>query len=125
MANWGGFVFNEPYLGETINQINDVILPVQYINFMKKHNGGEGNIGETWLILFPLKDLQEINDDYCIEEFLPGHIVIGTNGNGELYGIDRNGDYFNVPEILEKEYISVLGNDIEKLPEKINELWKQ
>lgn len=125
MANWGGFVFNEPYLGETINRINDVILPVQYINFMNKHNGGEGNIGETWLILFPLKDLQEINDDYCIEEFLPGHIVIGTNGNGELYGIDRNGDYFNVPEILEKEYISVLGNDIEKLPEKINELWKQ
>lgn len=125
MANWGGFVFNEPYLGKTINRINDVILPVQYINFMNKHNGGEGNIGETWLILFPLKDLQEINDDYCIEEFLPGHIVIGTNGNGELYGIDRNGDYFNVPEILEKEYISVLGNDIEKLPEKINELWKQ
>ena len=84
-----------------------------------------GDIGETWLILFPLENLQEINDDYCMDEFLPGHIVIGTNENGELYGIDKNGDYFNVPEIIEKEYTSHLGNDIEKLPDKINELWRQ
>lgn len=48
------------------------------------------------MILFPLETLQEIN-----------------------------GDYFNVPEIIEKEYTSHLGNDIEKLPDKINELWRQ
>ena len=124
MENWGKFIFNEPYTGKEIEKINDVILPLQSINFMKKHNGGEGDIGETWLILFRIEDLQEINDDYCIEEFLPGHIIIGTNGGGELYGIDIKGNYFNVPEIIEEEYISVLGNDINELPEKINELWR-
>ena len=124
MENWGKFIFNEPYTGKEIEKINDVILPLQYINFMKKHNGGEGDIGETWLILFRIEDLQEINDDYCIEEFLPGHIIIGTNGGGELYGIDIKGNYYNVPEIFEEEYISVLGNDINELPEKINELWR-
>ena len=66
----GKFIFNEPYTGKEIEKINDVILAQQYINFMKKHNGGEGDIGETWLVLFRLDDLQEINDDYCIEEFL-------------------------------------------------------
>lgn len=124
MGNWGEFVFNEPYEGKEIERINDVILPLQYINFMKKHNGGEGDIGETWFVLFRLEDLQEINDDYCIEEFLPGHIIIGTNGGGELYGIDMEGNYYNVPALIEEESISVLGNDIEELPKKINELWR-
>ena len=124
MENWGEFIFNEPYTGNDVEKINDVILPKQYINFMKEHNGGEGDIGETWLLLFPLEELQGMNDAYSIEEFLPGHIIIGTNGGGELYGIDAKGDYFNVPEIIEKEYVAILGNDIDKLPEKINELWR-
>lgn len=123
MGNWGEFIFNEPYTGDEIEKINDVILPKQYIDFMKEHNGGEGDIGETWLVLFPLEELQGMNDAYCIEEFLPGHIIIGTNGGGELYGIDAEGNYFNVPEIIETEYVAILGNDIDKLPGKINELW--
>ena len=123
MGNWGEFIFNEPYTGDEVERINDVILPEQYIDFMKEHNGGEGDIGETWLVLFPLEVLQGMNDAYSIEEFLPGHIIIGTNGGGELYGIDAEGNYFNVPEIIEKEYIAILGNDIDELSERINELW--
>ena len=89
MEKWGMFEFNSPYFGEIIEKINDVVLPNDYIELMKKHNGGEGDIGETWLILYPLEELQEINDDYEIEEILPGHIIIGSNG-GELYWIDNN-----------------------------------
>ena len=73
---------------------------------MKKHNGGEGDIGETWLILYPLEELQEINDDYEIEEFLPGHIIIGSNGGGELYGIDNKGNYFNYKRVCRMTRIS-------------------
>ena len=36
-------------------------MPEQYIDFMKRHNGGEGDIGESWLILFALEELQEMN----------------------------------------------------------------
>lgn len=124
MNNWGEFIFNEPYIGVEIKQINKVALPKQYLKFIKKHNGGEGDIGETWLQLFRLEELQEINDDYCIEDFLPNHIIIGSNGNGELYGIDSDGNYFNVPIIIDKEDVAILGNDIHLLPDRINDFWK-
>lgn len=44
MDNWKEFVFNEPYVGGKIERINNVILPKQYVGFMKKHNGGKGDI---------------------------------------------------------------------------------
>lgn len=124
MSKWGEFEFNPPYIGKEIEKINKVVLPKQYINFMKKHNGGEGDIGETWFVLYPLEELQIINDDYEIEKYLPDHIIIGSNGGGELYGIDSKGNYFNVPDIIEKEYLTLFGDDIETLPDKINEFWK-
>lgn len=124
MEKWGEFEFNEPYTGDDIVRINEVELPKQYIEFMKKHSGGEGDIGENWLVLYPLEDLQEINDDYEIEQFLPGHIIIGSDGGGELYGIDNEGNYFNVPVIMDVNDITLLGQDIELLPDKINDLWK-
>lgn len=124
MGNWGKFEFNDSYEGEEIEKVNNVILPEQYIEFMRNHNGGEGDIGETWFVLFPLEELQEINDDYEIEEFLPGHIIIGSNGGGELYGIDKDGNYFNVPALIDKDDVSLLGTDIESLPERVNDLWK-
>lgn len=124
MNNWGEFVFSKPYEGTKIDKVNNVVLPLQYIDFMKQHNGGEGDIGETWLILFPIEELQEINEEYCIEEFLPNHIIIGSNGGGELYGIDTAGEYFNVPAIIEEEYVTLLGDNIYDLPNRINELWK-
>lgn len=124
MDNWNEFVFNEPYVGDKIERINNVVLPKQYLEFMKNHNGGEGDIGEAWFILFPLEKLQEINDDYCMEDFLPNHIIIGSNGDGELYGIDSSGNYFNVPIMIEEEDVTVLGGDIYLLPDEINHLWK-
>lgn len=47
MNDWGEFVFSKPYEGTTIDKVNNVVLPLQYIDFMKQHNGGEGDIGET------------------------------------------------------------------------------
>lgn len=124
MGKWGEFEFNDSYESEKIGKVNNVVLPKQYIEFMQKHNGGEGDIGETWFVLFPLEELQEINDAYEIEEFLPGHIIIGSNGGGELYGIDKDGNYFNVPALIDEDDVRLLGTDIESLPEKVNDLWK-
>ena len=124
-GNWFEFEFNAPYEGKEIISVNDVTLPAQYLNFMKKHNGGVGDIGETWFLLYGLEKLQELNEAYDMEKFLPNHIIIGSNGGGELYGIDSQGNYFNVPVLIEEEYISYLGNDIEELPDRINELWRK
>ncbi|MBQ8825508.1 MAG: SMI1/KNR4 family protein [Oscillospiraceae bacterium] len=123
MDNWGEFEFNEAYSGSEITKINDVVLPEQYIEFMKKHNGGEGDIGESWLILYRLEELQEVNDEYKVQEYLAGCVVIGTNGGDEFYGIDKNGNYFNVPSLMCEEDITLLGDDLNGLPEKINDMW--
>jgi hypothetical protein len=124
MGKWGDFEFNVPYSGNIIEKINEVVLPKDYVEFMGKHNGGEGDIGETYLILYPLEKLQEINYSYEIKELLPSHVIIGSNGNGEFYGIDNEGNYFNVPMLIDEDDIVLLGTDIELLPDKINELWR-
>lgn len=41
-----------------------------------KYSGGKGDIGETWLELFTMDELQEMNDDYCIKDFFPNYIII-------------------------------------------------
>jgi hypothetical protein len=66
--------------------------------FMRKYNGGRGEIiGEYWLELFSIEELQGLNDDYELQEFLPDHIIIGS--------------------------MTLLGKDILALPDKINEMW--
>lgn len=121
---WSDFDFNEPYNGEFYNVIYGVELPEEYVAFMKAHNGGEGDIGESWLVLFPIEELQDVNDDY--HEFLPeGNIIIGSNGGGELFGINNTGQYFIVPELIEEEYLEVIGESIESLPADINRYWNE
>ena len=78
--------------------VNGIELPKQYLDFMREHNGGEGDIGEAWLVLFLLEELEEINYDYEIDKYLPGHIIIGSDGSGELYGVD--GHWNSKPERL-------------------------
>ena len=123
MSSWKDFEFNNPYYGEDIIKINDVVLPDDYKEFMRKYNGGEGDIGQTWFVLYPIDELQEINDAYEVQQFMPGHIIIGSNGGGEFYGIDNEGNYFNVPDLMEVNDIRFLGKDMNLLPDRINELW--
>ena len=119
---WSDFEFNEPYSGEFETVIYGVELPKEYVEFMKEHNGGEGDTGESWLVLFPIEELKEINDDY--HDFLPdGSIIIGSNGSGELFGLNSDGKYFIVPEIIEEEYLEVVGDSIDNLPADINRYW--
>lgn len=125
MGNWGRFEFNVPYNGESIESVNGIELSKQYLEFMREHNGGEGDIGEAWLVLFPLEELEEINYDYEIEKYLPGHIIIGSDGSGELYGIDENGRFFNVPVMIEAECVTYFGTNIEILPDEINAFWSE
>ena len=121
---WKGFEFNKPYDGVIPDIINGVELPIEYIEFMRRHNGCYGDTGESYLILFPIEELEESNDDYNVSEYLEGCFIIGNNGAGELYGINKEGKYFIVPDIIEEEYLTVIGDSIESLPEDINNFWK-
>ena len=117
------FEFGQPYKGEVMEEVSGVLLPEDYLAFMKKHNGGEGDIGGTYLVLFPLEELQTVNDNYATAEVLEGCVIIGGDGGGELYGVTEDGRYFNVPAIMDKEDITYLGNTMEEFIRAVIALW--
>ena len=117
------FELGQPYKGEVMEEVSGVLLPEDYLAFIKKHNGGEGDIGGTYLVLFPLEELQTVNDNYATAEVLEGCVIIGGDGGGELYGVTEDGRYFNVPAIMDKEDITYLGNTMEEFIRAVIALW--
>lgn len=122
---WSGFTFNPPYEGEEITEVCGVRLIPGYLSFMKRHNGGEGDIGSSWLQLYPLEELESVNYMYEITEFLPGHILIGSNGGGEFYGIDSEGNLFVVPAAFDPEDTDILGTDMNQFAELVFRFWNE
>lgn len=105
------FMFIEPLPTTDILSIMGVELPDDYLDFMHKNYGGEGAIGkDSYLRLFSLVELQEVNEDYCVDEFLANHCMIASSGSSELYGIDANGSYFAIPVNMDVEDKLIMGN---------------
>jgi len=63
-------------------------LPLDIIDFYKKHNGGEGFFSDQYVVIWPIDKLVDYNDDYQVKEFAPGFFMFGSNGAGEGYGFD-------------------------------------
>ena len=59
----------------------DFQLPLDYMEFMKLYNGGEGEIGQKyWLVLFPLEDLIDFNKaNNLLMEQIPDYFLIGKD----------------------------------------------
>lgn len=67
-----------------------VELPKDYADFLKEHNGGEGFIGESYIIFFKAEELVEFNREYEVEKYAPGILLFASNGGGEAYGFDTH-----------------------------------
>ena len=79
------FEFNEKP-EELISEVNGMALPDDYLAFIREYNGGEGPFGENgYGCFYRIEELQEVNDDYEVNNWWPGHVVIGTDGGGELW----------------------------------------
>jgi hypothetical protein len=63
-------------------------LPQDYVEFLRKHNGGEGFIGDDYFILWKAQELDRFNLEYEVEEYAPGIFLFGSSGGGEGYGFD-------------------------------------
>ncbi|MCR5802622.1 MAG: SMI1/KNR4 family protein [Clostridia bacterium] len=79
------FEFNEKT--ETIlESVNGLELPDDYLDFMKEHNGGEGPLGENnYGCFYRFEELEEVNDDYEVQDNWPGYVVIGSDMSGQLW----------------------------------------
>jgi hypothetical protein len=62
--------------------------PTGYLEFMRKGNGGEGQVRNGYLMLWPLEELQRQNAAYNVTTFAPGLVLFGSSGGGEAYGFD-------------------------------------
>jgi hypothetical protein len=63
-------------------------LPLDYIQFLQIANGGEGFIGEEYVVLWGVEELVDLNRGYEVEQSAPGLLVFGSNGGGEAFGFD-------------------------------------
>jgi SMI1/KNR4 family protein SUKH-1 len=63
-------------------------LPAEYVKFLEQMNGGEGFIGENYLMAWPVQDLVQSNKDYLVEEAAPELFLFGSNGGGEAFAFD-------------------------------------
>jgi len=63
-------------------------LPEVYKSFTAVHDGGEGFIGDQYLVLWRKGELIEFNCDYQVADYAPGLLLFGSNGAGEAFAFD-------------------------------------
>lgn len=64
------------------------LVPQAYVDFLSRANGGEGFIGDEYVVLWKASEVRTFNDDYQVPTYAPGYLLIGTNGGGEGFGFD-------------------------------------
>ena len=74
-------------------------LPVDYADFLKTADGGEGFLGENYLILWSCDELPQLNLSYEVAKFLLGFLIFGSDGGGEAYGFDIRSDPWKIVQI--------------------------
>ena len=65
-----------------------VALPSDYLDFLRQHDGGEGFIGDNYIVLWKAEELADFNREYEVEKYAPGILLFGSDGGGEAYGFD-------------------------------------
>ena len=79
------FEFNEKP-ESVLESVKGLELPDDYLDFMREHNGGEGPLGENnYGCFYRFEELEEVNDDYEVQDNWPGYVVIGSDMGGQLW----------------------------------------
>ena len=74
-------------------------LPHDYKEFLLSSNGGEGLIGENYIVFWRAEDLEPLNAGYEVANFAPGFLLFGSDGGGEAYAFDTRKSPWEVVQI--------------------------
>ncbi|MBJ9621825.1 SMI1/KNR4 family protein [Burkholderia multivorans] len=74
-------------------------LPDDYLALMRRHNGGEGFIGNEYLMLWRVEDIVAFNREYEVAEYAPGLLLFGSNGGGEAYAFDTRDNSMRIVQV--------------------------
>lgn len=79
----------DPDVFAPVERVFGVILPDGYKRFMLEYGGGEGWIGEHYLILWKPSELVTFNNEYEFHEYAPSLIAFASSGGGEAFAFDK------------------------------------
>jgi hypothetical protein len=86
-----GFNPNAPATARAIKRCQAGLkftLPVDYVQFLQRVNGGEGFIGKWYVILHRVEELLELNANYHFDDFVSWFFFFGSDGGGEGFAFD-------------------------------------
>lgn len=82
-----------------LKEIKSFELPDDYLSCLVEANGGEGFIGEEYLILWKIEELEQFNREYEVETYAPGLFLFGSNGGGEGFGFDTRSKPYKIVQV--------------------------
>jgi SMI1 / KNR4 family (SUKH-1) len=59
---------------------------------LQQADGGEGFVGNAYVILWRVGELVEMNKAYQVAEYAPGLFLFGSDGGGEAFAFDTRTD---------------------------------
>jgi hypothetical protein len=65
-----------------------VQLPEDYATFLHETDGGEGFVGNAYVVLWRISELIELNRAYQVDKYARGLLLFGSNGGGEAFAFD-------------------------------------
>lgn len=113
----------DPDVVEHLSAKLGITLPSDYLAFLRQHNGGEGFIGDNYIVFWKAEELADFNREYEVEIYAPGIFLFGSDGGGEGYGFDTQSRVMPVVRIpfigMERQYATPMANDITDLFAKL------
>jgi hypothetical protein len=80
---------------------------------------------EAYLLLWSISELPSLNEAYAVREFLPGVILIGTDGGDTGYGFrfsEGRVEYLRTPLVgMDPAAVTIMGPTLEGLAERIQD----
>ncbi|BFM49934.1 SMI1/KNR4 family protein [Marinomonas sp. THO17] len=93
------FSFEGGASSDALAELAELSLSNDYLSVFSELNGGEGFVGEVYLILWKAEELIPFNKEYEAEKYAPGIFLFGSNGGGEGFGFDTRSKPYKVVEI--------------------------
>jgi hypothetical protein len=78
-----------------------IVLPDEYVRYWDGKGPKEGGLAVEpgWFQLWAPTEVDQLNNDYQVQEFVPGFLGFGSSGGGELLAFDSRGRVFMIPFI--------------------------
>ncbi|MHC1665610.1 SMI1/KNR4 family protein [Stenotrophomonas geniculata] len=96
-----------------------VALPESYLEFLRAHNGGEGFIGDNYIVFWKAEEVVDFNREYEVESYAPGIFLFASDGGGEGFGFDTLDAAMPVVRIpfigMERQYALPVARDLPDL----------